>query len=136
MESNKPTGWVGWVYFAGVMMIVSGIFAGIEGLTALLKNNYYVVAKESLVVFNYTTWGWVHLLLGMVILAAGFAVINGSVWGRVIGVFLAVLSLVANMAFVNAYPVWAIIAMIVDVLVIYALVVHGKEVSLVNSDNV
>jgi hypothetical protein len=123
-----PTGWIGWVYFAGVMMIMLGAFQAIAGLVALFNDTYYLVAKSGLVVSaDYTTWGWVHILLGVVALLAGFAVMAGRVWGRTIGIIMAVVSAIANMAFVPAYPVWAILIIAVDVIVIYALAVHGGE---------
>ena len=76
---------------------------------------------------NFTTWGWIHLLLGIVVLIAGFYVMHGSTWARVVGTILAGISLIANLAYVNTYPIWSIAIMVVDVLVIYALIVHGGE---------
>lgn len=125
---NDVSGWVGWVYFAGILMVITGVFQAIAGLTALLRPTYYLVGERALVAFNYSQWGWIHLLLGAVIGFAGVAVINGSVWGRVVGILLAIVSLIANFAFVGAYPFWTILAMVIDVLVIYALTVHGDEV--------
>ena len=128
MPNNvKVTGWVGWIYFAGIVMVLRGVFEGILGLFALLNNQVFVIGEEQLAVFNFTTWGWIHLILGMVILAAGFAVLNGSMWGRVVGVLLASIALVANMVFIAAHPLWAGIAIALDVVVLYALVVHGGE---------
>lgn len=124
---REVTGWVGWVYFAGLLMVIMGFFQMVAGLAALLKDEVYVLREENLVVFDYTTWGWVHLALGVVVMAAGTAVVSGQMWGRVVGVLLAVFSIVANFTFVEAYPVWSIIIMIVDILIIYALTVHGAE---------
>jgi|SRR5215207_5733014 len=122
------TAWLGWVYFAGIMMIMLGSFQAIEGLVALFDDEFYLVGKRGLVVsVDYTVWGWVHLILGIVAFFAGFAVMRGQVWGRTIGIILAVVSAIANMAFVAAYPVWSLIIITVDVLVIYALAVHGGE---------
>lgn len=126
-NGNDISGWVGWVYFAGFLMVVMGILQAIAGLTALLRNTYFLVGKSSLVVFNYTTWGWIHLILGIVILMAGTAVINGRFWGRLVAIFLAMISLIANFVFIAAYPWWSIIAIVIDVLIIYALTVHGNE---------
>jgi hypothetical protein len=124
---NDVTGWVGWVYFAGILMIIMGIFQAIAGLTALLNGNFYVVTEEKLVALNYTQWGWIHLILGGVVMAAGSAVMNGRTWGRVVGVALASLSALANFVFITAYPIWSILIIVVDILIIYALVVHGSE---------
>lgn len=127
MPNREVTGWVGWVYFAGFLMVIMGIFQAIAGLTALLNDSFYAVTRGGLLVFDYTTWGWVHLVLGMVVVMAGTAVVSGQTWGRVVGVFLATLSIIANFAFLKAYPVWSSIIIIVDVLIIYALTVHGDE---------
>jgi hypothetical protein len=124
---NQPTGWVGWVYFASLMMMLVGGFQAIAGLVALFKDDFYLVAERSLLVFSYTTWGWVHLIMGIIIFAAGVALMNGALWARMVGIFLAGLSLFANMAFFSAYPLWSTLMIVIDVLVIYALTVHGGE---------
>lgn len=124
---NDTTGWVGWVYFAGILMIIMGIFQAIAGLTALLNGGFFVVTQDKLVTFDYTQWGWIHLILGGVVMAAGSAVMNGRMWGRVVGVFLASLSALANFAFISAYPIWSVLIIAMDILIIYALVVHGGE---------
>ena len=124
---NQPTGWIGWVFFASLMMMLVGGFQAINGLVALFKDDFYLVSEKALLVFNYTTWGWVHLLMGIVIFAAGVALMNGATWARIVGVFLAGLSLFANMAFLAAYPLWSILMIVIDILVIYALTVHGSE---------
>ncbi len=126
-NQNEVTGWVGWVYFAGFMMVVMGILQMIAGLTALLNDTYFLVRNSNLLVFDYTTWGWVHMLLGLVIVMAGTAVVNGQVWGRVVAIFLAMIGIVVNFVFLSAYPIWSIIAIIVNALVIFALTVHGGE---------
>jgi hypothetical protein len=124
------TSWVGWVYFAGILMIIIGVLQSIAGLAALLNNNFYLVNHGDLVVFDITAWGWIHLILGIVILAASNAVFSGRVWGRTIGVILAMASLIDNFIFLPAYPVWSITMMILCLLFIYALTVHGREVQL------
>lgn len=126
-QTNTPTGWVGWAYFASFMMMLGGALQGIAGLTAIFKKEFFVVTEQSLLVFNFTTWGWISLILGIVIFMAGLELLRGAMWARVIAVFLAVLSFIANMGFLNAYPFWSIIMMVVNVLVIYALTVHGAE---------
>jgi hypothetical protein len=124
---NQPSGWVGWVYFASLMMMLVGGFQAIAGLVALFKQDFYIATEQSLLVSNYDTWGWIHLILGLVIFAAGVALLNGAVWARMVGVLLAGISLFANMAFFSAYPFWSILMITIDVLVIYALTVHGDE---------
>ena len=126
---REPTAWVGMVLFGGIMMLMMGGFQIIEGFVALFKDDYYLVTRNGLVVnVDYTTWGWTHLLIGLVAVAAGIGVLLGQMWARVVGIIIAVLSALANIAFLSAYPVWSTIIIAVDVLVIYALTVHGSEV--------
>jgi hypothetical protein len=125
---DETSGWARWVVFGGVMLIMLGAFQIIEGLVALFDDGFYAVRPNGLVVHvDYTTWGWVHLLLGIVIAGAGLGVMVGQMWARVIGILLASLSVIVNIAFLAAYPVWSAIVIAIDVLVIYALTVHGKE---------
>src|SRR4029453_4465132 len=115
----EPTGWVGWIVFSGVLMTMLGMFQLIMGFFALFKEDYSLVGRTGLVVeLDYTAWGWVHMIFGIVILLAGFGVLAGQMWARVVGIILAVVSAVANIAFLAAYPVWSVIVITLDVLVI------------------
>jgi len=121
--------------FAGVMMLMLGSFQAIMGLIALFKDEYYVVGRDGLVVsVDYTAWGWVHLLLGIVVALAGLGVMVGQMWARIVGIVLALLSAIVNIAFLAASPVWSTIIIAIDVLVIYALTVHGREAKAEYSD--
>jgi len=123
-----PTGWVGWIAFAGIMLVLEGSIQIIQGLVALFDDGYYLVTPAGLVVdVDYNAWGWVHLLLGVVALATGLGLLRGQMWARVTGVVLAVLSALVNIAFLAAYPIWSTVVIAVDVIVIYAIVVHGRE---------
>ncbi|HTZ45007.1 MAG TPA: hypothetical protein VMB79_14185 [Jatrophihabitans sp.] len=125
---REPSGWTGWVIFAAVMMAIVGCFQIIEGLTALFRHSYYVVGHNDLLVrVNYTGWGWVHMALGVLLLAAGLSLLSGRMWARIVGVTVAGISAVVNLAFIAAYPVWSILVIAVDVIVIYAISVHGRE---------
>ena len=127
-SAETRTGWLGWVYFAGIIMLMVGFFQAIVGLVAMFDDTFYLVTESGLVIsVDYTVWGVVHLLIGLVILAAGWAVLTGKTWGRTIGIILAVLSAIANMVFIGAYPWWSILIIVLDVIVIYALAVHGRE---------
>ncbi len=119
--------WSGWITFAGIMMILLGVFQLIEGLVALFSPTYFLVGEEGLVLsLSFTSWGWTHLLLGVLILAAGFGVMAGQVWARVVGIVLAGLSAVANLVFIAAYPMWSIIVIAVDIAVIFALATNRR----------
>lgn len=126
--SPQPTGWVGWIFFAGTMMILLGMFHAFQGFVALFQDEYFLVGKNGLTVHvDYTTWGWVHLIVGIIIVAAGAGLLAGQLWARVVGVLLAVASALVNIAFLAAYPIWSTIMIAIDILVIWALTVHGSE---------
>lgn len=127
---NEPevTGWTGWIAFASFMMFLVGSFQAIQGLVALFDDEFYAVAPSGLVInVDYTAWGWTHLLLGLVLIASGVGVLSGNIVARTVGVLVALLSAVVNMVFIAAYPFWSIMIITVDVLVIWALTAHGRE---------
>lgn len=127
--SNTTSGWVGWVYFAGILMILRGLSQAFLGITALINKQYLFVTSNNLVytTSNSVAWGWVDVAIGLLVVAAGFSVLHGSTWARIIAVVFAGCSFLVNMAFIGVFPLWAITAMVIDVVVIYALIVHGRE---------
>jgi hypothetical protein len=122
------SGWVGWIVFAGIMMVMLGTFHAIDGLVALFKDDYYLVADNGLAIqVDYTVWGWVHLIAGIIVVAAGVALFAGKTWARVVAIIVALISAILNITFLAAYPIWSTIMIAVDILVIWALTVHGGE---------
>ena len=120
-----PAPWMaGMTTFAGIMLIIAGVFNMIEGLVALFQNEVYVAGREYVFAFDLTAWGWTHLIVGAVVAAAGFAVMSGQVWGRSVGVGIAVLSMLANFLFIPYYPIWSLVIIALDVAVIAALATH------------
>jgi hypothetical protein len=125
---EDPSGWASWVIFGGVMLILLGIFHVMQGLVALINDDFYLVTKNGLLLnFDFTSWGWIHLVLGVLIGLVGVGLLTGNTAARVAGVVLAVLSAVVNLLFIAAYPVWSVIIIALDVIVIYSIVVHGRE---------
>ena len=123
-------GATGLTTFAGVMMIMAGTFQAFDGMVALLANEFYVNTPNYLFKFDTTTWGWIHLLVGLLVLLAGIAVLAGQTWGRVIGIVLAVVSAIANFAFLPYYPFWSLAIIALDVFVIWALATHRSDVTI------
>ena len=119
---------VGLIYFAAVMMIMIGIFHAMNGFMAIVHKLFFHTPPNYVFAFNVSTWGWVHLIVGIAILLAGFGVLSGSVVARTIGVILALVSAIAGFAFIPYYPVMAIVFIAVDILVIWALTLHGRAV--------
>ena len=128
VQPTEMTGWVGWVGFAGVMMVMLGTFHVIDGLIALFQDEYFLVSRSGLAVHaDFTAWGWVHIIGGILVGAAGIGCFTGKVWARSVGVVVALVSAVVNVGFLAAYPIWSTIMIAVDILIIWALTVHGDE---------
>jgi hypothetical protein len=129
-KNSRDNGWEGWVYFAGILMLVKAFFQAFLGFVSLSKEDFFSVSENSLAVFNFTAWGWSHLIISVVLLTAGFSVLSGQLWGRVVGVIAFSISLLVNMVFLPAYPLWLAGAIIIDAIILYALIVHGGKTKL------
>jgi hypothetical protein len=125
----EPTAWVGLVVFGGILLVMAGGFHIMQGFVAILRDDYYYVTRDGLLIsMDYTTWGWTHLILGLIAVGTGIGVLVGQMWARVTGIGIAVISALVNVAFLSAYPIWSVVSIATDVLVIYALAMHGSEV--------
>ena len=129
MSQNEPSGWaIGWSLFAAVMLITVGCFQVIAGIAAVAEDELYVKGADYVLQMDVTTWGWVHLLLGAILILSGLGIMTGNVLARTIGVIVAAFSMIANFAFIPWYPVWSIAMIAVDIAVIWALTAHGRDV--------
>lgn len=129
---GQPSGWaIGWAFFAGAMLIMVGFFQAVAGLVALVDDEFYVVGNEWVFQFDTTTWGWIHLIFGVIVLLSGFGIFSGNVAARTVGVIVAMLSAIVAFVWLPYYPVWAIIIIALDVAVVWALTAHGRDVTAV-----
>ena len=119
----------GLAFFAGILMITAGVFGALQGIVALFRNEVYVVGPEYVFAFDLTTWGWAHLVVGILLAAAGAALLTGRTWGRAVGIGIAVLSMLANFLFIPYYPVWSILIIILNVFVIMALCAYNRDLA-------
>ena len=122
---------VGFTYFAAIMMMLSGGFEILQGLSAIIKKNLYVVNKDYIYKINVNGWGWIHLILGVIVLLAGIALLGGASWARIVGIAMAALIAIANFLWLPYYPVWAIVLIALNVVVIWALAAHGRDIAAV-----
>jgi hypothetical protein len=139
MHEREPSGWaVGWTYFAGFMMIMIGVFHAIAGLAGIFEDEFLrvvpavgteVQGDAYFLQFDATTWGWIHLIGGIVVALAGFGLFSGAVWARTVGVIMAVISALIAFAWIPWYPVWGIIIIAMAIAVIWALTAHGRDVT-------
>lgn len=129
-EEHVPSAWaMGYATFAGVVLVLGGIFQALVGIAALANDNYLVVTQDYAFRFNVTSWGWIHLVLGLVVLFAGIGIFSGSVVARTIGVFVAVLSAGVHFMFMPYQPIWSAVVIALDVAIIWALTAHGRDIA-------
>ena len=127
-EGRDTSGFAaGVILFAGLMMIMVGIFQAIEGLVAIFENEFYVATRNYLFQFDATTWGWIHLVLGIIVAVAGWGLLSGRTWARAAAIALALLSAIANFLFIPYYPFWSLLIITLDVFVIWAIAAHGGD---------
>jgi hypothetical protein len=128
-QTREPvSGWtVGFVYFAGALMILIGIFHVIGGLAAIFEDEFFVIGRNYVFDLDVTAWGWIHLIGGLIVIAAGIGVYNGAPWARTVGVIIAGLSAIANFFYIPYYPVWSVLIIALDILVILALLAFSRE---------
>ena len=124
---DERTGWTGWIAFAGVMMIIGGALNLIYGIIAAVNDEWAVFTNRGDVYLDVSEWGWVHIILGAIVLLSGIGVFSGNILARTVGVIVASISLVLNFFFLPVYPLWSLIVITIDVLVIWALTAHGRE---------
>ena len=126
---RDPSGWaVGWTVFAAIMLMVQGGWWILAGIISLVNREFYVVTPEYVFQFDVTTWGWVHLLVGVLLLAAGIALIGGATWARVVGVIVASFAMIIGFVWMPWYPVWALLFVAISAAVIWALTAHGSDI--------
>jgi hypothetical protein len=126
---EKPSRWGGWIIFAAVMMILVGALNAMHGLVAIFNDDWVVWTNRGDVYLDLTTWGWIHLGVGLAVVVAGFGLFTGNVLARAVAVLVAGVSIIANFLYMPAYPVWALTIIAIDVFVIYALTAHGRDLA-------
>ena len=127
---RSVSGWVGWIVFAATVMMIGGVCAIISGLAGIFRDEEYFLGSlgdQQVLVANYTTWGWIHLIFGILLLLVGLSLFRGATWARVIAIFLVAINLVAQFTWVGIYPWWSLIMIALDILVLYAVTIHGGE---------
>jgi hypothetical protein len=125
---RQTSGWaVGFILFAAIMMIMVGVFQALQGIIAIFENEFYVATRNYTFQFDATTWGWIHLLLGLLVAFAGYGLLSGKTWARLLAITLAALSATANFLFIPYYPFWSLLLVTLNILVIWAITAHGGE---------
>ena len=128
MTDTTVTGWTGWGVFASVLLLIAGIFDLIFGLAAVIgPNTTVVVAETGLFAVDVAAWGWWHIIAGIALIVLSFFLYRGATWARVIAIIIVIINAVGQLTLLSVQPWWSLIILAVDVLIIYALTVHGRE---------
>jgi hypothetical protein len=127
-QGHQSSPWAtGFAMFAGILMIIAGLWGIIVGIAAILNDKVFVTTQGYVYEFDITVWGWLHLIIGILVGGAGIGIIQGATWGRAVGIAVAGLSLLANFLFIPHYPIWSIAIIALDVLIIWALVTYPSR---------
>ena len=129
MQKQTSTKTSGWVIFSGVFAAIAAFGNLLYGLTLLLNDEWLVLTPRAAVAFDLTTIGASYLILGALLMLIAMGIFNGDLWARVLGITVAALNIVAQMAFMSVYPEWSWLSIAVNGLIIYGLAVHGDEVA-------
>lgn len=128
MASKEPSSSaVGWIAFAGFILILAGSFMMLAGLGGILNPDTYVVTEDNIFKLSTSSWGWLHLLVGAVIFFSGFGVFTGNVLARTVGVIAALVGAISAFVWLPIYPVWGVIIIAMNFSVIWALTAHGRD---------
>ena len=119
---------VGWIAFAGFILILGGSFMMLAGLGGIINSDAFVVTKDNVLKLSTTSWGWWHLIVGAVVFLSGLGVFAGNILARTVGVIAALISAISAFVWMPIYPVWGIIIVAMDFAVIWALTVHGRDI--------
>jgi len=136
MSDSQVTGWVGWGVFASVLLLIAAIIEVLYGLAAIIGPNsaYFVAPDGDLFLFDVNGWGWWHVFIGVLLAVTALALFAGATWARVIAIILVSLNAIGQLALLPVQPWWSLIVLAIDVFVIYALTVHGRELKSLGSD--
>jgi hypothetical protein len=125
----RSSTWTGWISFAGWLMVIIGSIDFFEGLIAVIRGQYYVLTPNQIVVFDLTTWGWIMMIWGIILLIAGFGLLSGQGWARWFTIIAGGLNFLLQLGFVGGaiYPLWALTGLALTIVVLYALIVHWHD---------
>lgn len=128
-DPGYSPGAVGVTVFAGVLMVLSGTLQAVQGVVALANDTFYVVGEEYVFEFDVTSWGWIHLIMGVIVALAGVGLFRGAVWARTVAVIVASVSIIANFMWMPYYPFWSMTVIAFDIFVIWAATMHGRDIT-------
>ena len=125
----SPRAWSGWIGFAGLMLLIIGAIDFFEGLIAVIRDNYYAVARGQIFIMDTTKWGWITMILGVILFLVGLGLASGAGWARWIAIILLVVNLLAQLSWLgnSGYPLWTLTIITLEIIVLYALTAKWSE---------
>jgi hypothetical protein len=128
--ASRSSAWSGWIEFAGIVLLIIGAIDALQGLVAIFKDDYVVATREGLAIVDVTAWGWITLLWGVVIFFAGLGLLRGAGWARWLAIFGVGINAIEQIAFManfpQAYPLWNILIVTLNIVVLFALTVRWQ----------
>ena len=126
MNTRSMAGWIG---FAGILMVILGGLSFVEGLIALLRDNYYVVTPLGYLLFDVTGWGWIMLIWGIVLALVGLGLLNGASWARWVSILFVSINVFGQLGFLGNTndTVWLLITLTLNIIILYALIVRWHD---------
>jgi len=121
--------WAGWIRFAGILMLIISMIDFFQGLIAVVRGEYYHVTPDQIIVFNLSTWGWLTMLWAVVIGLTGLGLLAAATWARIVTIIVVSINILEQLAFTGntRYPLWALVGMTLNIVVLYAVTVRWSE---------
>jgi len=127
--TTRPSGWVGWILFASCLLVLNGLLSVLVGFAAILRDKTYFAANGQVLVFDLRAWGWIHLVIGIALVLVGIYLYRGAGAARVAALIAVAVNMIAHFTTIQTFPWWSVVVIALDVLIVYALVVHGDEMN-------
>ena len=127
MATRRGGAWAGWIAFAGTMLLVIGAINIFQGIVALIDDEHVVATPNNFIIVDITGWGWTLLLWGLAMVAVGLGLLAGMTWARIVGIIVVGLHAIAQVAWIGAYPIWSLLMIALDTLVLFALTARWSE---------
>jgi len=126
MNNKSMAGWIG---FAGILLVIVGSIDFFQGLIALFEDEYFIVTASGFLVVDLTSWGWVLLIWGVLLISAGLGLASGQGWARWLAIVVVALNFIVQLGFLgnSQYPLWSLTVMALNVIVLFALTARWSE---------
>jgi hypothetical protein len=128
-QENYSGGAVGLTTFASVMLMVAGSFQFLAGLAAIVNDDKLLVTEDYVISLDTSAWGWIHLLMGIILFFAGLSLLKGAIWARTVAVIVASVSAITAFVWLPAQPFWGLLIIVLDIFIIWAVTAHGRDIA-------